>query len=66
MSGQLHGPASLPHGEGAPLTHYIAGWVGPRLYGEVNVLPYRKSNSDPSVIQHVDNRYIDGAIAAIL
>jgi hypothetical protein len=30
VSGQLHAPAVLPPGEGAPGTHWIGGWVDPR------------------------------------
>jgi hypothetical protein len=31
VSGQLHAPAALPLGEIAPGTHWIGGWVGPRI-----------------------------------
>jgi hypothetical protein len=30
-SGQLHAPAALPPGKGAPGTHWIGGWVNPRV-----------------------------------
>jgi hypothetical protein len=53
--------------ERAPGTHWLGGWVDPRAglddVGE-NSLPYRDSNSEPSVFQPVASRYTDWAIPA--
>jgi hypothetical protein len=52
----------------APGTHWIGGWVYPRAYMDDleknNSCPHRDSNSDPSVVQPVANRYTDCAIPA--
>jgi hypothetical protein len=29
VSGQLHAPATLPHGKSLHYTYWIGGWVGP-------------------------------------
>jgi hypothetical protein len=31
VSGQLDAPATLSFGERAPDTHWVGGWVGPRI-----------------------------------
>jgi hypothetical protein len=56
-------------GERVPGTHYIGGWVDPRAglddMGKWKFLPYRDSNSDPSVVQPVGSRYTDYATTGI-
>jgi hypothetical protein len=49
LSGQLFSPTTLPPGEGAPGTHWMGGWVGPRV--DLDAVekrkisyPYRESN----------------------
>jgi hypothetical protein len=68
VSGQLHAPAVLPLGEGAPSTHWMGDWEGPRAslddMENTNFSPYRDSNSDPSVFQPVGSRYTDYATPA--
>jgi hypothetical protein len=42
-SGQLHAPAALPPGKEPPRTHWIGGWVGPRIHEKhENTLKYGK------------------------
>jgi hypothetical protein len=61
-------PGRFTPEERAPSTHQIGGWVGPRAgleYMESKkflVLP--DSNSDPSVVQPVANRYTNYTIPA--
>jgi hypothetical protein len=62
-------PASLPHGENPPVPiGKEAGWdpesVWPLWRTEI-FLPYRDSNSDPSIVQPVASRYTDCAISAL-
>jgi hypothetical protein len=55
MSGQLHAPAALPPGQTDPGTHFIVGWIDPRV--DLNVLQKGKIscsclefNPDSSVV----------------
>jgi hypothetical protein len=61
-------PCRFTPGERAPGTHWIGGWVGLRsgldAVEKRKFLPYRDSNSDPSVIQPVASRYTDCATLA--
>jgi hypothetical protein len=41
VSGQLHVPVALPPGKGAPVTHWIGGWVGSRA--DLDAMAKRKS-----------------------
>jgi hypothetical protein len=70
MSGQLHDPAALTPGERALDTHWLGGWMGPRAglddVERRKFLTLQYSNSDPSLVQPVANRYIDCAIMALL
>jgi hypothetical protein len=63
VSDQLHAPVALPTGEIALGTHWIGARVGPKVGLEeverIKFLPYRDSDSDLSVVQHVDSRYTD-------
>jgi hypothetical protein len=62
VSGQLHAPNALPP---VPIGKE-AGWAPEPVWtwrGEKSC-PYRDSNSDPSTVQPVANRYTDCAIAA--
>jgi hypothetical protein len=56
-----------PQGKG-PSTHWIGGWVDPRVVWTTcrkeNSWPYQDSNSDPSVVYTIASRYIDWAILA--
>jgi hypothetical protein len=55
VSGQLHVSAALPQGK-VPQSQF-------GRFGE-NSWPFRDSNSDPSVVQPVANRYTDWALQA--
>jgi hypothetical protein len=60
-------PGRFSPKERAPGTHWIGGWAGPRDGlddGREKSWPYRDSNSDPSVVQSVANRYTDCVIPA--
>jgi hypothetical protein len=54
-------PGGFTHGERDRGTHWIGGWVDPRTglddVEKRKFLPYRDSNSDPSVVQPVASRY---------
>jgi hypothetical protein len=67
MSGQLHAPAALTPEERAPGTHWIGGWVYPKVSLDDSekrkFLLHRDSNSDPQVVQPVAS-YTDCAILA--
>jgi hypothetical protein len=68
VSGQLHGPAALtPRKEPPVPIGKKAGWALEPVWTtwrKENSLPYRDSNSDPSVVQPVASRYTDYAIPA--
>jgi hypothetical protein len=59
-------PGRFTHGERAPGTHRVGGWVDPEpvwmTWRRENSWPYRKLNSDPSVVQPVASRYTDCTI----
>jgi hypothetical protein len=66
VSGQLHAPAALPPGKQPPVSiGYEAEWAPEPVWTtwrkEIS-LPYRDSNSDPSVVQLEVSRYTDYAI----
>jgi hypothetical protein len=52
----------------APSTHWIGGWVSDRASlgrcGEVKILTYQDSNSNPSVAQPIGSCYTDCATSA--
>jgi hypothetical protein len=59
---QILAPAASTSGERAPGTHWVEGWVGPRA--GLDAVEKRKfltlnwdSNSDPSLVYPVANRY---------
>jgi hypothetical protein len=60
VSGQLHASTALPPGDRAPGTHWIGGWVGPRVdLGAVEkrkILHCMESNTAPPTVVR---RYID-------
>jgi hypothetical protein len=61
VSGQLHAPAALSPGKEPPVP------IGPQSRSgrrREKFLPYRDSNSNPSVVQPVASRYTDCAIPA--
>jgi hypothetical protein len=71
VSGQLHAPAALSPREGAPGTHCIGGWVGPRAVLDAVVKrkipsPRWESNRRTPIVQPVAQRYTDWAITAPL
>jgi hypothetical protein len=59
-------PGRFTPGERTPGTHWIGGWVSSRasLYDveKRKYLPYRDSNSKPSVVKPAASRYTDCAI----
>jgi hypothetical protein len=61
VSRQLQVPAALLPGEGAPGTHWIGGWVGPRA--DLNAMDKRKfcasTGSRTPTVKLVASRYID-------
>jgi hypothetical protein len=48
VSGQIHGPAALPPGSRAADTHWMGGWVGPRV--GLDTVAKRKSYITPTGI----------------
>jgi hypothetical protein len=68
VSGQLHVPAALTPREIVPNTRLDRRLGGPQSRfgrrGE-NCLPYRDSNSEPSVVQPVASRYTECATPAL-
>jgi hypothetical protein len=61
VSGQIHAPAALPPEKGAPGTHRIGGWVGPRAVLDAVVkrkIPnlLRESNPSTPIVQLVAQR----------
>jgi hypothetical protein len=57
VSAQLHAPAAL-HPRKQPPVPTVGGWVGPRagldvMKKRIFSCPYRESNPDSSVVQHV-------------
>jgi hypothetical protein len=68
VSGQLHVPAALPSGKepAVPIGQEV-GWTPQPIWTtwrRENSCPYRDSNSDHSVVQHVASHYTDYAILA--
>jgi hypothetical protein len=61
-------PGRFTPGEKTPDTHWIGGWVDPRVglddLEKRKFWPYRESNSDRSVVQPVASRYTDCGIPA--
>jgi hypothetical protein len=67
VSGQLHAPATLPFRERPPGTHWIGGWVGPRVVLNAAMKteipsPRRESNIRTPIVQPVAQSYTDWAI----
>jgi hypothetical protein len=63
-------PRRFTTGERCPGDHWIGCWVGPRTglddVKKIKSRSYLDSNSEPSVVQPVANRYIDCDIPAPL
>jgi hypothetical protein len=68
VSGQIHAPAALPPGKEPPVPiGYEVGWTPEPVYTtwrSENSCPHRDSNSDPSAVQPVVNRY-PGSLANV-
>jgi hypothetical protein len=67
VNGELHAPAALPPGKGAPVIHSIGGCVDPRTgldnMENLNFLTLQGLELDPSVVQPVASRYTNHATA---
>jgi hypothetical protein len=65
VSGQYHAPAALPPGKEPHSTHWIGGWVGPRIslddVEKRKMLHCREWNLISSAVHSVAHRYIDWA-----
>jgi hypothetical protein len=63
-------PCRFNPGKTDPDTHWIGGSVSPRAgladIEQRQFLPYRESNSDPSVVQPVGSLYTDYGIPAYI
>jgi hypothetical protein len=55
---QLHAPAALPPGK-RPGTHFIGGWVGPRVGLDGCEESRPPPGFDPRTVQPVASRYTD-------
>jgi hypothetical protein len=52
VSGQLHAPAALPSGKEIPFTHWIGGWVGPRIVLDAEV---KRKSREVKWLMHVSS-----------
>jgi hypothetical protein len=64
-------PGRFTPREGAPGTHWIGGWVGPRAVLDAMVKrkipsPRQESNPRTRIVQPVAQRYTDPAISAVM